>query len=103
MRLQDAKRLAKEGHEEYKKGYELRLIAHSNRELFTIRNLLQHIGVSAGRAYYQARHYRQPIYGLEQVTRFLSLVRPYLQGKSSKARQRMPMKRARRRKRGSKD
>jgi hypothetical protein len=58
----------------YKKGYEVRLTAHSDEELVHIQELLEVLGFSIARPFAKGGHFRQPIYGREQVGRFLSLV-----------------------------
>ncbi|MBI4028645.1 MAG: hypothetical protein HY360_26945 [Verrucomicrobia bacterium] len=74
VRLQNPKRLAREGWRRYKKGYEVRLTAQSDLELDRIRDLLCHAGFKPGRPFVKERHYCQPVYGRAEVDRFLTLV-----------------------------
>ena len=74
MRRQDADRRAAEGYAAYKKGDEVRLVATSEAELACIRAELERAGFKPGRPFRKAGQYRQPIYGREEVARFLSLV-----------------------------
>jgi hypothetical protein len=73
MRLPNAERRVDEPHE-YKKGYEIRLVADSLVELRTIRRLLRAAGFKPPAAFAKARQWRQPIYGREAVGRFLDLI-----------------------------
>jgi len=74
VRRQDPQRVEKEGSGRYKKGEEVRLVAGSTRELRLIRRLLREAGFKAGRPFMKGRQYRQPIYGRQEVARFLELV-----------------------------
>jgi hypothetical protein len=58
----------------YKKGAEVRLVAQSARELAQIRRLLKQAGFRQARPFTKGRQWRQPIYGVAEVARFLSLV-----------------------------
>jgi hypothetical protein len=58
----------------YKKGYEIRLVAQTLTELQRIRRLLRAAGFEPGRAFAQAGHWRQPLYGRQPVARFLELI-----------------------------
>lgn len=74
VRRQNRARVKSEGFQRYKKGDEIRLIANSPLELDEIRHLLSEAGIRAGRPFKKSNQFRQPIYGREQVTRFLSTV-----------------------------
>lgn len=74
VRWQNPKRCDKEGSRRYKKGDEVRLAADSARELKLIRRLLREAGFRTARPFVKGRQYRQPIYGREDVARFLELV-----------------------------
>jgi hypothetical protein len=74
VRRQNSERLAEEGHRRYKKGDEVRLIASSEAELQEIRQLLLAAGLRPGRPYAQKKQIRQPVYGRDQVSRFLQLI-----------------------------
>lgn len=58
----------------YKKGAEIRLVAGSKAELAEIRRLLKQAGFKPARPFAKARQWRQPVYGVAEVARFLSLV-----------------------------
>ncbi|MGL4553612.1 MAG: hypothetical protein ACRC33_20815 [Gemmataceae bacterium] len=74
VRRQSADRLAAEGHQGYKKGDEVRLVAESVAELRAIRRGLLAAGFAPGRPFLKGNRWRQPIYGRVAVARFLSLV-----------------------------
>lgn len=74
VRLQDPDRVASEGRA-YKKGDEVRMVADNRTELMEIRRLLKAGGFKMGRPFAKSKQFRQPIYGREQVARFLSLMR----------------------------
>lgn len=75
LRRQDERRLRREGHDSYKKGDEVRLIATSRRELSRLRRALAEAGFQAGKPFEKGTRWCQPIYGREQVRRFLRLIR----------------------------
>ena len=58
----------------YKKGAEVRLVATSTAELAEIRRLLKQAGFKRARPFAKARQWRQPLYGVAEVARFLFLV-----------------------------
>ena len=70
VRLVNEKRREQEG-QKYKKGYEVRLVAHSEEELKNMRQLLLHVGFKAGKSYKKCRQIIQPIYGKTAVEWFL--------------------------------
>jgi hypothetical protein len=74
VRQQNADRLAAEGYAAYKKGDEVRLVANSLAELAEIRRLLRAAKFKIGKSFRKTNQYRQPVYGREQVKRFLALV-----------------------------
>jgi hypothetical protein len=59
---------------QYKKGAEIRLVAESRSELAEIRRLLKRAGFRTARPFAKGRQWRQPVYGVADVARFLSLV-----------------------------
>lgn len=59
-----------DGHETYKKGWEIRLMLESRQELAEIRRLLAATGLPKRRPYKKRKQWVQPIYGLEAVKRF---------------------------------
>lgn len=75
VRRQDSVRVSQDGPAKYKKGDEVRLVAQSEAELQEIRLLLVEAGFQPGRPFAKGRQIRQPIYGREEVTRFLELIR----------------------------
>lgn len=58
----------------YKKGWEVRLLARDVDELAAIRRWALEAGFVPGRPFAKGSRICQPIYGREQVARFLSLV-----------------------------
>jgi hypothetical protein len=74
IRKQSRSRLKKEGYDEYKKGDEVRLVAESKAELASIRKALQTSGFKPSRPFEKGRQWAQPIYGRENVARFLKLI-----------------------------
>ncbi len=72
-RLNPKRRAAEPG--TYKKGDEVRLVAASAAELRAIRRLLRAAGFRPGRAFRKANQWRQPVYGREEVARFLALIK----------------------------
>src|SRR3989337_1363960 len=69
VRLVNEKRREQEG-QKYKKGYEVRLVAYSEKELKIMRQLLLRVGFKVGKSY--KKHYQiiQPIYGKTAVKWF---------------------------------
>jgi hypothetical protein len=58
----------------YKKGAEVRFVARSRAELTEIRKLLKRAGFKLARPFAKARQWRQPVYGVAEVARLLSLI-----------------------------
>ena len=58
----------------YKKGADVRLVAESLGELAEIRRLLGEAGFTVARPFEKASQWRQPIYGVASVARFLKLI-----------------------------
>ena len=73
VRSIDPVRRVEKGHL-YKKGAEVRLVAESKAELAEIRRLLRRAGFKRARPFAKARQWRQPVYGVAEVARFLALV-----------------------------
>lgn len=67
-------RLEDEPPEKYKKGAEVRLVAETHSELTEIRILLRKAGFRPGSHFPKGNQFRQPIYGYQQVARFLRLM-----------------------------
>lgn len=76
VRHQNEDRLDELGPQIYKKGYEVRLTAHSEEELAQIQAWLRQLGFTIPKPFTKGEHYRQPLYGRQQVERFLGLVGP---------------------------
>lgn len=75
VRWQNPDRIAEVGSQVYKKGDEVRLVAESDAELAHIQQLLEVRGFVSGRPFVKGKYqYCVPIYGREQVTRFLAVV-----------------------------
>jgi len=76
IRRQNSDRVATDGWATYKKGDEIRLTANSKAELARIRMMLVIAGFKPGAPYiHGATQHRQPVYGREQVRRFLEMVK----------------------------
>ena len=77
VRRHDAARYARQGCMKYKKGEEIRLVANGTVEQARIQRLLKLAGFKGGRPFRKSAERRQicvPLYGREQVARFLSMV-----------------------------
>jgi hypothetical protein len=74
VRWQDYDRSYYESHYWYKKGDEIRLVASSEEELCHIYELLEQAKFRPGRFFAKGRQFRIPIYGRDQVDRFLKIV-----------------------------
>jgi len=77
VRRHDAERYAREGCMQYKKGEEIRLVANDIEEQERILRLLKRAGFKAGRPFRKGPQRAQscvPLYGREQVARFLKMV-----------------------------
>jgi hypothetical protein len=62
---------------EYKKGYEIRLVARSQRELSTMRRLLRQVDLRPGKPFPKHNQWVQPVYGRDSMDRFKSWVEQY--------------------------
>ncbi len=74
VRQQDKKRWKAEGTSNYKKGSEVRLLVKTEDELAELQELLARAHFVFGTPFYKGAQYCQPIYGKQQVERFLSMV-----------------------------
>lgn len=74
VRKQNTKRLNKEGYMGYKKGDEVRLVVATKAELATVKRLLKAAGIKHGKPFAKARQIAVPIYGRDQVARFLKMI-----------------------------
>jgi hypothetical protein len=68
------KRLAGQGYGRFHRGYEFRLTAESRSELRLVRDLLRRAGFRPGRPFVKGRQFRQPVYGRQELERFLVLI-----------------------------
>ena len=59
----------------YKKGYELRLVANSTKELREIQSCLGQAGYKFGKAYAKSSQFVVPVYGKQQIDAFLTMVK----------------------------
>jgi hypothetical protein len=57
----------------YKKGYEVRIPLQSDVELRETQNTLTHLSFSTGKPFKKGSQYILPIYGRDQVARFVKL------------------------------
>jgi hypothetical protein len=90
VRRQNTARCEAEGWTKYKKGDEIRLIANTNAERDRVMRLLKRADFKAGRPFLKHRRPGSscvPIYGREQVARFLTMVA------ETEERQRTPVRR----------
>jgi hypothetical protein len=74
LRLPDEDRQQSEGPRNYKKGYEIRFVAMSKKELATIRRLLKTAGFKPGNPFPKVHRYVQPVYGREATVRFYEVL-----------------------------
>ncbi len=58
----------------YKKGDEVRLLAHSDTEFVELQAALAQLGFKAGAPFRKAQQTAVPLYGLKSVARFLALM-----------------------------
>lgn len=58
----------------YRKGYEIRLVANSERELAEFRRLIDAAGLKPGKPYPKENRWVQPIYGRQAMETFLAWV-----------------------------
>ena len=68
------KRLAAKGTGHFRRGFEFRLTATSKSELRVIRKLLRQAGFKPGRPFTKGRQFRQPVYGRQELERFLEMI-----------------------------
>lgn len=79
-----------EGHEAYKKGWEVRLVLHDTNEVEEARRLIERAGMRPGRVFQKHQCWIQPIYGRDAVMRFKSVPRaPHKKRVAGGARQRL--------------
>ena len=80
IRRLDAVRRRTQGHL-YKKGAEIRLVAESELELRLIQRLLVQAGFRVAHPFVKGGQWRQPLYGVSDVSRFLELIGESPKGK----------------------
>jgi hypothetical protein len=73
VRYQNQERYEKEGHEKYKKGYEIRLIV-SEEEYAEVNSALELLGFYPGKPYFKGVKQVIPIYGREDFILFMELI-----------------------------
>lgn len=73
FRIPDKKLHVKLG-EDYKRGYEVRLVANDRKELKEINSLLTETGFKTGKPFKKNNKYVQPVYGKESVQKFKSIL-----------------------------
>lgn len=59
-----------EDKQSYKKGYEIRIVVRTQRELVSVRQLLRQLELKAGKPFMKANQWVQPIYGKAALERF---------------------------------
>ena len=67
----------KEESANYKKGYEVRLVAFSKRELADIRRAIRKAGLKPGKPFKKVERWVQPIYGKESMEQFVGWVEEF--------------------------
>ncbi len=69
MRVPNAERRDEEK-QAYKKGYEIRLVVDTKRELADVRRLLRQLELKGGKPFQKGNRWVQPIYGKAALDRF---------------------------------
>jgi hypothetical protein len=69
--------LRQESPRDYKKGYEIRLVARTQQELATMRRLLRQVDLRAGKPFPKHNQWVQPVYGREAMDLFKSWLEAY--------------------------
>jgi hypothetical protein len=64
----------KEGHRNYKKGYEIRWTALNRDEEFTIIRMLSKLGFKHGKPFKKVNRIIIPVYGLDSLTEFQKIL-----------------------------
>ncbi len=84
LRLPDATRRESDG-QHYKKGYEVRLMSDTKKELRETRRALRQLGFKTPNVFTKGLKFVQPIYGKTAVEAFCKLVRrPMIAGSRAK-------------------
>ena len=71
-------KLRKKLGQQYKKGWEVRFILNSGKELSEVRRLLKGLDIQGGSAYKKRSQWVQPIYGKDAVGRFSTFLKPMM-------------------------
>ncbi len=74
MRWPNPERVAREDAQTYKKGVEIRFSAYTEAEAKRIMTLLRQLGFRHGRTHNKGALVRIPVYGMDQVNRFLEML-----------------------------
>lgn len=69
------KNLRRQKGKDYKKGYEVRLVANDEKELLEINSLLTKAGFKVGKSFIKNNKFVQPIYGKDAVDKFQSFIK----------------------------
>ena len=69
MRVPDDSRREDEPRK-YKKGYEIRLVTNTQRDITAIRRLLRQVGLKGGKPFQKSNQWVQPVYGRQAMDRF---------------------------------
>lgn len=69
--------LRQESPREYKKGYEIRLVARTQQELAAMRRLLRQVDLRAGKPFPKHNQWVQPVYGRDAMDLFKSWLEAY--------------------------
>jgi hypothetical protein len=77
IRWVDPEMKEKLGYKKYKKGYEVRLVAQNEKELAALEKALKAAGFKHGKPYPKNKQTIIPIYGKEQVERFIDEVETF--------------------------
>ncbi len=75
IRRPDVERREQLGYTRYKKGYEVRLVVRTQRELAQVRRLVRQAGFAPGKPFQKHHQLVQPVYGKAAVDYFLTLLR----------------------------
>ena len=77
LRYPSDERQEQDGHQKYKKGYEIRWTAMNAQEYELIAALLSETGFVAGKPYPKRKRTILPVYGKEALLRFQALLAAY--------------------------
>jgi hypothetical protein len=80
LRMPNDERIENEGHQKYKKGYEIRFVPKTEEEQEEIFGLLQKCSFKAGKVFQKSRQSVIPVYGRKSMDRFQQLLTKYSKG-----------------------